>query len=66
MIPVYTALGATPNAAVNVSVDPPTIGANYDRYFNIPARQSFAVTDVLGVPYNCPEFQIGSINKGPT
>ena len=66
MIPVYTALWATPNAAVNVSVDPPTIGANYDRYFTIPARQSFTVTDVGGNPYNCPEFQIGSTNKWAT
>lgn len=45
-IPVYTALGATPNAAINTTLNPPTIGANYDRYFNISARQSFAVTDV--------------------
>ncbi len=46
MIPVYTALGATPNSAINTSINPPTIGANYDKYFNISARQSFTVTDV--------------------
>lgn len=66
MIPVYTALGASQNAAVNTSIDPPTIGANYDKYFNIPARQAFTVTDVWGNPYNCPEFQIWSSNKGAT
>ncbi len=46
MIPVYTALGGTPNSAINISASPPTIGANYDKYFNITARQSFVVTDV--------------------
>ncbi len=65
-IPVYTALWATPNAAVDTTTNPPTIGANYDKYFTINARQSFAVTDVWWVPYNCPEFQTGSTNKGPT
>lgn len=45
-IPVYTALGSSPNAAINTTSNPPTIGANYDRYFNINARQSFTVTDV--------------------
>ncbi len=45
-IPVYTALGATPNAVADSSTNPPTIGANYDSYFTINARQSFAVTDV--------------------
>ena len=65
-IPVYTALGSSPNAAIDTTVNPPTIGANYDKYFNINARQSFAVTDVTGNPYNCPEFEIGSINKKAT
>ena len=65
-IPVYTALGATPNAAIDTSVNPPTIGANYDKYFTINARQSFTVTDVGGNPYNCPEFTVGSTNKGAT
>ncbi len=63
MIPVYTALGGSPNSAINTTIDPPTIGANYDKYFNISARQSFVVTDVGGNPYNCPEFTIGAINK---
>ncbi len=66
MIPVYTALGGSPNSAINTTIDPPTIGANYDKYFNISARQSFVVTDVGGNPYNCPEFTIGAINKWPT
>jgi hypothetical protein len=65
-IPVYTALGASPNALPNETVNPPTIGANYDRYFTINARQSFAVTDVGWVPYNCPEFLTGSSNKWAT
>jgi hypothetical protein len=65
-IPVYTALGAAPNAAINTTTNPPTIGANYDRYFNINARQSFTVTDVGWNPYNCPEFNVGSTNKGAT
>lgn len=65
-IPVYTALGSTPNAAINTTTNPPTIGANYDRYFNINARQSFAVTDVGWNPYNCPEFQVGASNKWST
>jgi hypothetical protein len=65
-IPVYTALGATPNAAIDTTTNPPTIGANYDKYFNINARQSFTVTDVGWNPYNCPEFDIGSVNKKAT
>jgi trimeric autotransporter adhesin len=63
-IPVYTALGGSPNSLPDTTTNPPTIGANYDKYFTINARQSFAVTDVGWNPYNCPEFSLGSINKG--
>lgn len=63
-IPVYTGLGASTSSSMNNSTNPPTIGADYNKYFTLPVRQSFVVTDVGGQPANAPNFAVnGATNK---